>query len=526
MTGEPTEGSLALAIGQGDLIAEAVSIFGVAPAELAGWDIWRIRNDGLIEATVPLDQIQTEGVPTDPRNVEELVKDLDKTAKQRGGTGQRDPAVVCHVPGEGFFLVDGFHRHQAQLQRGEESLLVTVEPNQVFDTVVARRLYYAKNHTEIEFARQVEWMQENWDRTEWKSILPNVLTAFRAADVEYFADEPTERALIDGLSDEQFEGVSEWVRTKSKEWGYTPKQIREKLAKAEGFDPELMQLVYQKQGKPPEGRIGLGHVEVISEVYPGEYDLQAIIVDFVTGHGFSVPFTRLVLEQVERHNTSSPKKLKQAIAKINIRELRTSSQSRSNGGGGGGGTSFDSGAKHLTIPELLDTAVAKIKERRVSRGFSEYELRVLGDVAFQLTDVLAEMLQEGEVGKKGLSIISDSVGQIATRVTQQGEPKVSRAPKTKAGSKDNAPIFDALTEDDMPEGVEFDPELIDDCEKFLRNEDVPTPKITSERNMHLAQVVLDSRADHSDLLRVRRLEEAIERYNSILMSRRSRLARN
>lgn len=326
------EAQLGIEMDQRALHREVATTFGVELTELAGWHINRIRPDGAIDAEVPLASIDVDAVPTDPENIERLIGLFDEYAEEAGGTGQRDAVVIAHVPGEGFFMVDGFHRHGVQTQRGEPRLNGVVEPNRTYEQVVKRQLEYARKHPEVEFARQVEWMQSVWDRSELSEQIPNVLTAFRAFQDTYADNKTDDVELIDALSDADYEAVREWVKEKSQEWGYTPKQIREKLARAESFDPELMQLVYQKKGNPPEGRIGLGHVEAVTEIYGYEFEIQKEVVQLVVEHQLTVAQTQLLIGKIENHSPATAAQVRKIAKSIDIRAIRAESRIRGTGG--------------------------------------------------------------------------------------------------------------------------------------------------------------------------------------------------
>jgi len=314
---------LASELEQVELLDRAAEILGIDVTEISGWHINRIRPDGLIDADVPLLDLNVECVPTDPVNVEDLIQKFNEYEAERGGTGQRDAVVVGHVPGDAFYLADGFHRHEVQRIRGKEVLNATITPNLTYEEVVKLRIEYAKTHPEIEFARQVEWMQSVWEDSPWCSEIPNVLTAFRAFEDDY-ADkyESDEVEKIDALDDLAYESICDWVKQKSKEWGYTPKEIREKLAKAECFDPELMRLVYQRQGKAPEGRISIAHVEVITETYANEFDFQAAVVGLVISHRLTVAQTKLLIDKIEENSPSTVQALMQVVESINIDDIK------------------------------------------------------------------------------------------------------------------------------------------------------------------------------------------------------------
>lgn len=316
------------------LAGEVAGLLGVTAKALAGWEINRIREDGAIDANIPLDQMDVAGVPTDPKNVKRLVGLFDERAEEVGGTGQRDPIVVGHVPGDGFYVLDGFHRHETQTQRSVSHLHSTVEPNLTYDQVVQRRLEYAHTHPEIEFARQVEWVQSAWDRTQWSETMPSVLTAFRAFQDDYAEEETPDVEVIDNLEEDVYEQVRTWVATQSRAWGLTPRQIRENLAKVEMFNRDLLPLVYKGPGQAPAGRIGLSHVEVITGTYAGEVDIQQAVVDLVVNERLNAGQTASMIRQIEDSAPMTPADVRKAAKKIDFVELKgTKERSRPAGFG-------------------------------------------------------------------------------------------------------------------------------------------------------------------------------------------------
>lgn len=313
---------------QHQLKHEVAAIFDEPLDLLEGWTINRIRPDGAVDAYVPLDQLSVMDVPTDPVNIDWLVGLFNKRAAEVGGTGQRDPVVVGHVYDDAFYMLDGFHRHTVQEIRGESHLHATVEPNLTYEQVVKRQIEYTQGHPEIEFARQVEMIQSLWDKTPWKGLMPNVLTAFRAFQDDYaLVSEQGEIGLIDSLSDEVYQQVRVWVASTCKDWGLTPKEIREKLLQIEGFDPRLATRIYTKKGKTPEGKISLGQVEVIRDIYPGEVDLQDAIVDVVISRGLSVEQTKKLVEIVEADEPVYPEDIRTTVEGIDFGNLKSSVKS-------------------------------------------------------------------------------------------------------------------------------------------------------------------------------------------------------
>ena len=306
------------------------TLLDVRASDLAGWHINRVRDDGAVDAYVPICDLSVEGVPVDPLNVERLVKLFDKRAKEKGGTGQRDPIVVGHVPNEAFYVLDGFHRHAVQEIRGQSHLHATIELNLTYEQVVQRRLEYAATHPEVEFSRQIEWIQSAWQRTEWVEDIPNVLTAFRAIQEDYAHAKTDDVELIDALTEAEYAQICTWVMRMSKEWGLAPAEIREKLASVESFDPELLPKVFKRKGPTPLGRISLQHVAVIKSTYPGEFDMQGAIVDIVATHGLSSQQTALLIDELEMQKPVSIEDLTKAAAGVDFIALKAQTRKSGN----------------------------------------------------------------------------------------------------------------------------------------------------------------------------------------------------
>ncbi len=295
---------------------------------IADWRIHRIREDGAIDAHVPLTDLTVMEVPIDPFNVERLIGLFNQRAKEAGGTGQRDAIVAGDVPGEKTYMLDGFHRHTVQRIRGEKWLHSTVEPNLTYEQVVKRQLEYANTHPEIEFARQLEMIQTVWERTPWSEQIPLVLTAFRACQDDYRLKGTSDIGLIDSLSDDDYLAIREWVTSLCADWGYVPSEIRENLASVESFDPELMRLVYRKRRIPPVGRIGMAHVEEITKAYPYEYDMQRAVVDLVIAHELVPRETALLVKEINQLQALTGIEVAQVAKEINFLELKAKARKR------------------------------------------------------------------------------------------------------------------------------------------------------------------------------------------------------
>lgn len=290
----------------------------------------RIRDDGAIDAYVPLGEIDTGNVPIDPGNLK-IVKDLlEERSRETGGTGQRDPVVIGYVQREGLFLLDGYHRYAAQEERGIDKLHATVELMPRFDDVVKRRLEYARTHKKIAFARQVGWIQELWDRTDWSEQIPNVISAFRACRDDYAFDRSEDVALIDSLSDKDFSSVRNWLREHCDEWSLGINDFFEELKTVEGISSNLVPLIFSQAGKVPPGRIGRSSAEAVVEVYPGEYDIQEAVVKRIIDHKLSKDQVKTFLDYLENNTPLSAEDVDRLSAAIDFNRLSTAKKFQTN----------------------------------------------------------------------------------------------------------------------------------------------------------------------------------------------------
>lgn len=371
-------------------------LLGIDIHEIAEWQINRIRDDGAIDAYIPLSNLNVEGVPTDPANVKRLVKLFNDRAKEIGeGTGQRDPIVVGHVPGDGFYVLDGFHRHEVQRQRSVTYLHATIEPNLTFEQVVQRRLEYANTHPEIEFARQVEWVQSAWDRTPWSEYIPNVLTAFRAFEDDYFFDGTDDVTLIDSLDDVTYENIRNWIAVQCKVWGYTPKEIRDNLTKVDLFNRDLLHLIYKGKGYPPLGRIGLQHVRAILDVYSGETDMHEAVVSIILKYKLTVAQTQEFIKQVERRSPLTGEDLIRASHSINFAEIKNISNSRKKRLGFGViHSARENESEAMNVQELLKEikdVLPALQNDAHSRKWSTAETNTALDIAVVFAEIVSKM---------------------------------------------------------------------------------------------------------------------------------------
>lgn len=388
------------------LRGEVAAIFGLASEELADWEINRVREDGAIDAYVPIGQLDVVDIPVDPVNVRRLVGLFDDRAAEVGGTGQRDPVVVGHVADEAFYMLDGFHRHHVQTLRQETHLHATVEPNLTYEQVVKRRLEYANTHPEIEFPRQVEMVQSIWDRTPWAELIPNVVTAFRAFQDDYAFEGTEDVALIDALDEDTYQKVREWVSTVSREWGYTPAEIRENLARVENLDPDLVRLVYKKQGATPAGRINLQHAELITEAYGGEFDMQQAVAEIIIEQELTVAQTQRLLRVLEEDNPVYAEDIRETAEKIDFLGLKAKAKAATKGGrvvnrrNGSdssnthaqvGAVVLGEGAPRPTVLSAIRQMLPEMQDRALSGEWDAEDVRDALEISLGLAEALAQL---------------------------------------------------------------------------------------------------------------------------------------
>lgn len=474
MAGKSRESSSGAEAEQHHLLQRAAEVLGVKTSELKGWKINYISSEGLINAEIPIDAVDATGLPTDPLNLDDLIVLLQEFEEEMGGgTGQRDPVVVCHVPGEAFYLVDGFHRHEAQALRGKSTLLATIEPNKTYEQVVKRQLEYTTTHAEVEFARQVLLMQSVWERTEWAAQIPQIMTAFRAVKEDYAYDGTDDVELINDLSDKDYADICNWAKKMSKEWGYTPKEIREQLALSESFDPNLMFYVYQKKGTPPEGKIGRGHIEPITEIYAGEFDFQARVVELIIEHHLTIAQTRAVLHEIENSNTVSLDEMNKAIDELDIDYIvtktnRAVASSRSVG----------SRAPKASISDASTSELILALQNRFSNGaesnVGDPELAI--DVVAALSRAIIKL---GEAEPRSLRQLQSSLGILATTFVELSDDL-----------EGTAQFADDKDSDGEKAETDDAKKLLDSYTKFLRGQTTRIPHINTVFEYDLANKAL------------------------------------
>ncbi len=435
------QGAIAVDIAQDDLRRQAAENLGEDLSYIDGWHINHITLEGFIDAEVPIPIIKADDVTVDPATVDDLVEKFNEHEAEFGGTGQRDPGVLGHVPGEGNPLIDGFHRKRTQEVRGKPTLHVIVRPRMTYEEVVKLRLEYAAKHTSIVLPRQVEWVQSAWDRTPWAKKIPNVLTAFRAIKPDYADFRTPDVKDIDALSNADYDAICAWTKDMCRAWKLKPDDVRKNLSLADGLAPDLLKLVYQRKGSPPAGRLGTGHVEAILETYAGEEDIQRVIVQSVFNFGLTIRETKHFIDAVEEHYPQTAADVSQAIEEIDIRHIRSLARS-SGGGSGGGGSGGGASTKPASLRDLPDGELLQALNARLDGTNGD-----MYPEGWQAPDILAALHSLAQMSRLAIKALNGSRadGELSTTVVAQAAEMLGRASARLSAFVEEAPLTPAET---------------------------------------------------------------------------------
>lgn len=422
---EPTEASLATAKHQQEKIkSHAIDSMGVTKSELKGWEFhFYDETNGTFIADMPLGAVDTNDMPTDPERIDEVHDLLEEAETLEGGTGQRDACVVCHVKDEGFFLVDGFHRHKVQTARGKTSLRVKIIPNCSYDDVTRLQVEYTrKQHKPIEFSRIVDIMQKNWLRTEWAGDapgkLPTVLLAFNSTDPDYWAEDPEDQRRLEAVEPDTQEEIDEWVAVKSEEWGYSPAKLRENLALADGLAPDLVQRTLVGR-RLPEGYLRPSHGVVIAKFFPGDYVLQRAMFDVAASEQLSIGATELVAREVE--DAATPKALFKAVGSLDLTAIKAQARAAKKGQSGreSGADTDDSALNDASFAELLNAVNDRLANSEGESLIDDSLIRVGLKIMRVFGKEIVSSADKGEL-RTDLAILQEELGTIALQFARLG----------------------------------------------------------------------------------------------------------
>lgn len=247
------------------------------------------REDGLVEAMVPVGSINNEEVAVDDEHVGELAGSMEAEAKKgKNRTGQLSAVLLGEVPGEITFpIVDGFHRSAALARLGRASVYSTIKLDTTWEDVIDLRIMTARAHKKVHFPRIVEWVEEAWQRTEWHERMPIstacqlLLLSGNGNTGSRFGIQPNEAAQIKA-----------WVAEKCDKWRIGVGRLDQYLRTARTADPLLVKAARERPGGSKLEVVTPRHLGEISRTLPGNYPLQNVVADGATEHNLTIPQTR------------------------------------------------------------------------------------------------------------------------------------------------------------------------------------------------------------------------------------------
>lgn len=211
---------------------------------------------------IPLDELR-HNVPVDKDHVRMLARSIEQF-------GQLAPILLRFNNKD---IIDGFHRTEALRligARTAETNLIDCTTDEFRDA----RITSAVLHKGVTFPRVVMWTREVFDYTPWASKMRGA-EAFHL-DQAAQHPKPYRRALRRGLTAEEIQEITSWVRDKSATWGLSPEKIARMLNLADLTAPSLIPLVGSKSD---EGNIALTTTMLRSlvKVVPDHQAQEAIV---------------------------------------------------------------------------------------------------------------------------------------------------------------------------------------------------------------------------------------------------------
>lgn len=198
-------------------------------------------------ATVPLAQLKSD-VAVDAVHVKELEDSIK-------AMGQAQPLLIK----EGDLnVIDGFHRAAAMQGLGfekAEAVLWSCEDEEFWDL----RIMSAVLHKNVTFARAVDWIDEAFSRSPWKTKYKNAFNLFDTAAQGYAPKE-----------------AKEWTEVKAKTWGLSPRTIRNWLYTKQTLSPELLEEAKSSPSK--EEGPSFTHYTAVAEIFPSQPELQKEVI--------------------------------------------------------------------------------------------------------------------------------------------------------------------------------------------------------------------------------------------------------
>lgn len=252
-------------------------------------------REGLVEGFIPPSLIYTADVPVDASRVAELKYEMRKEKEETGRrTGQLQPVLLGHIPDLGQLpIMDGFHRCSGFGSDEREEVLARIRPNTTWDYVIKHRIQNARKHDTVKFAREVMWMDQAWEMTNWAK---KGITSIQAVSL---ATPKGSKGTNLGLDEDEIQAIKDWVGEMAENWESSTTTILRNLRVARLADPKLVAEARDKKSKTELTVVSPMHLDAIAVGLPNKYDLQNLVAEFAVEHNLSVPQTRKVVARVK-----------------------------------------------------------------------------------------------------------------------------------------------------------------------------------------------------------------------------------
>lgn len=261
------------------------------------------RENGLVEAFVPLRLIHSEAVPVDLQHVRDLIASMQKEEAGGKSNGQLSPLLLGEVQGSnGFYLLDGFHRNAALKTLGKTEAFTTIRLGCTMEDIVDLRIISAVSHKTVKFTRIIEWAQDAWNLSPWHDKIKLTQAFFLR-----FARGMTGARI--GLDKEEAEKVKKWVDKKTKEWGINAPTLYQHLLTAQIADPDLLKSVRLRSGGTQKLEfLTPNHLAVIARLLPNRYELQQLVAEEIVRSQLHVSQGKKLAIAVSQANTAEEAK--------------------------------------------------------------------------------------------------------------------------------------------------------------------------------------------------------------------------
>ncbi|MCL0057524.1 ParB N-terminal domain-containing protein [Dehalococcoidales bacterium] len=199
--------------------------------------------------SLPIEELVSD-VPVDPVHTRELADSI----KSRG---QLAPAIIREETRQ---VIDGFHRIAAMRELGFREMECVLTPCDD-DTFWDFRIMSASLHKAVTFARAVEWIEEVFNISPWKSKYSSGYSLFHQVRVG-----------------EAPEDAKQWVTRKAQTWGLSIATIENWLYARRSMDSKLFEEV---KTSPLKERLTPSHYIEIARALPEQHELQRKLIEKV-----------------------------------------------------------------------------------------------------------------------------------------------------------------------------------------------------------------------------------------------------